>query len=275
MSIAPEQLKSLYPRASAPVLKAFADAAPAVFAKFEMNSHPSRLEYFLAQIGHELGGLTTFEEGLNYSAKRMCQVWPKRFPTLASAQPFANNPRKLASKVYAGRMGNGDETSGDGFAYRGRGFIQITGRDGYRNVGQRTDLDLEKNPDLAGAVENFLLVAAGFWKWKDLHSFCDKGDFTGATRRINGGTVGLEDRKAWLDKARRVLAAPFVPKTQPDADEVRAVQLALRARGDKSIGTADGDLGPKTAASIRTFRRQHGLGEGLIDAALLKALDLD
>lgn len=270
-----DQLKQLYPRASAPVLKAFADSAPAVFAEFELDAHPSRLEYFLAQIGHESGGLTTFEEGLNYSAKRMCQVWPKRFPTLASAQPYANNPQKLASFVYASRMGNGDAASGDGFAYRGRGFIQITGRDGYRNVGQRTGLDLEKNPDLAGQVENFLRVAAGFWKWKDLNSFCDNGDFTGATRRINGGTVGLEDRKAWLDKARRVLAAPSIPKTQPDAQVVRAVQLALRAKGFKSIGSADGDLGPKTASAIRVFRQQEGLGAGLIDDALLKALDLD
>lgn len=275
MSITLEQLKSLYPRASGPVLKGFADAAPTVFAKFGLDTHPSRLEYFLAQIGHESGGLTTFEEGLNYSARRMCQVWPRRFPTLASAQPFANNPRLLASQVYAGRMGNGNAASGDGYAYRGRGFIQITGRDGYRNVGQRVDLELEKDPDLAGKVENYLLVAAGFWKWKDLNDFCDKGDFTGATRRINGGTVGLEDRKAWLDKARRVLAQPFVPKTQPDADQVRAVQLALRVKGFKSIGTADGDLGPKTAAAIRTFRRQGGLPEGLIDDALLKALDLD
>lgn len=275
MSITPQQLKMLYPRASAPVLKAFARTAPTVFAKFELDSHPSRLEYFLAQIGHESGGLTTFEEGLNYSAKRMCQVWPKRFSTPETAQPFANNPRKLANKVYAGRMGNGDEASGDGFAYRGRGFIQITGRDGYRNVGQRIGLDLEGNPDLAGAIENYLLVAAGFWKWKGLNSFCDASDFKGATRTINGGTVGLEDRQAWLDKARRVLAAPFVPQQQPDADIVRAVQFALRAKGDKSIGTADGDLGPKTTAAIRTFRRNNGLGEGLIDDALLRGLNLD
>lgn len=275
MPITRAQLNQLYPRASAAVLGAFVDAAPAVFAKFELDDHPSRLEYFLAQIGHESGGLTTFEEGLSYSAKRMCAVWPKRFPDIAAATPYANNPRKLASFVYAGRMGNGDAASGDGYAYRGRGFIQITGRDGYRNVGRHTGLPLEDKPDLAGRLENYLLVAAGFWKWKELNGFCDKGDFTGATRRINGGTVGLEDRKAWLDKARRVLAAPSIPPVQPDAAMVRAVQLALRARGFKAIGTADGDLGEKTAAAIRLFRRQQGLGEGTIDGALLKALDLD
>ena len=275
MSITLEQLRMLYPRASAPVLNAFAGSAPHVFAKYEMDSHPSRLEYFLAQIGHESGGLTTFEEGLNYSAKRLSQVFRRRFPTIEAAQPFANNPQKLANQIYAGRMGNGDPASGDGFRYRGRGFIQITGRDGYRNVGRRIDIDLEREPDLAGGVENYLVVAAGFWMWKGLNGICDTGDFTAATRRINGGTVGLEDRKAWLDKARRVLAAPFVPAKQPEAAQVRAVQLALRAKGDKSIGTADGDLGPKTAAAIRTFRRRQGLPEGLIDDALLKALDLD
>lgn len=273
--ITQQQLKALYPRASDNVLKSFAKSAPDVFAKFELDRKPERVEYLLAQIGHESGGLTIFEEGLNYSAKRMTQVWPKRFPTVESAAPFANNPQKLANKVYAGRMGNGDAASGDGFAYRGRGFIQITGRDGYRNVGKHAGLDLEKNPDLASDVDNQLAVACGFWAWKGLNPLCDARDFRGVTKKINGGTVGMEDRLAWLAKVRRVLAADAVPAAQPDADQVRAVQLALRKAGVKTVGAADGDLGPNTIGAIKAYRREHGLPDGLIDGALLKALDLD
>ena len=275
MSITLQQLKTLYPRASEPVLKAFVKNAPAVFPKFELDAKPERLEFMLAQIGHESGGLTIFEEGLSYSAKRMTQVWPRRFPTIESAAPFANNPQKLANKVYAGRMGNGDAASGDGFRFRGRGFIQITGRDGYRNVGRHAGLDLENNPDLAGDVENHLAVACGFWTWKDLNPLCDARDFKAVTKKINGGTVGLEDRMAWLAKVRRVLSANAVPDTQPDAEQVRAVQLALRKLGFKTVGAADGDLGPNTIGAIRAFRRAHDLDDGLIDDALLKALDLD
>ena len=273
--ITSQQLKALYPRAAEPVIKSFAATAPTVFNKFGLDAKPERLEYLLAQIGHESGGLTILEEGLSYSARRMTQVWPKRFPTVDAAAPFANNPQKLANKVYAGRMGNGDAASGDGFAYRGRGFIQITGRDGYRNVGRHAGLDLERNPDLASHVDNQLAVACGFWKWKDLNPLCDARDFKAVTKKINGGTVGLEDRMAWLAKVRRVLAAHQVPAKQPTADVVRSVQLALRTRGIATVGAADGDLGPNTIGAITAFRRTHDLGEGLIDDALLNALDLD
>ena len=273
--ITPQQLKALYPRAKDPVLKSFAQSAPTVFGKFELDAKPERAEYLLAQIGHESGGLTIFEEGLNYSAKRLTQVWPRRFPTLEAAQPFANNPQKLANQVYSGRMGNRDPASGDGYAYRGRGFIQITGRDGYRNVGKHCGLELEKDPDLASSVNNQLAIACGFWAWKSLNSLCDARDFKAVTKKINGGLVGLEDRLAWLAKVRRVMAANQVPDKQPTAEVVRSVQLALRTHGITTVGAADGDLGPNTVGAIHAFRRTHDLGEGLIDDALLRALDLD
>jgi putative chitinase len=275
MGITLDQLKSLYPRASDAVLKAFVKNAPKVFADFGIDALPVRLEYFLAQIGHESGGLTIFEEKLSYSARRMTEVWPSRFPTIVSATPFEHNPEKLANQVYAGRMGNGPPESGDGFRFRGRGFIQITGRDGYRNVGQRIGVNLESDSDRASGVDDQLLIACGFWKWKALNPLCDARDFKAVTRKINGGLNGLDDRRAWLDKARRVLAMPIVPTKQPDVEVVRSVQLALRARGFGSIGTADGDLGAKTAAAITLFRQRNGMAPGLIDDALLKVLALD
>lgn len=266
------QLKELYPRARDGYLPVFASTVHDLFQEFGISQTPNRLHFFVAQIGHESGGLSIVEENMNYSAQRMMQVWPSRFPTLASAQPFAHNPEKLGNFVYANRLGNGAPATGDGFRYRGRGYIQITGKDGYKQVGARAGLDLVANPESAAIPDAALRVACAFWRWKDLNALCDTGDFTKVTKRINGGTVGLPDRLAWLEKVRRVLAEP--PATQPDAETVRAVQRALQARGFTGVGAADGLLGPRTAAAIRQFRLNNGLGDGLLDSTLLTILGL-
>lgn len=266
------QLEELYPRARTGYLPVFAATAKDLFLEFGIAQTPSRLHFFLAQIGHESGGLSIVEEGMSYSAERMMQVWPRRFPTLASAEPYARNPEKLGNFVYANRLGNGAAATGDGFRYRGRGYIQITGKDGYRQVGTRAGLDLVTNPDRAATPDEALRVACAFWRWKDLNTLCDTGDFIKVTKRINGGTVGLPDRQAWLDKVRRVLAEP--PATQPDAETVRAIQRALRARGFTGIGAADGLWGPRTAAAVQQFRLNNGMGPGQLDATLLTVLGL-
>jgi putative chitinase len=213
MSVTRAQLATLYPRAIPDLLDGVAAAAPDVLARFGISANPDRLAYFLAQVGHESGGLTINVENMNYSARRLTEVWPRRFPTIAAAAPYANNPEKLANFTYGGRMGNGPPASGDGFRFRGRGLIQITGRDGYRSVASHAGLPLEANPDLVTVPANALLCAAAFWKWKDLNPVCDARDFTRCTIIINGGTVGIADRREWLDKARRVLAPP--PPVQP------------------------------------------------------------
>lgn len=270
--IALAQLQELYPRARTGYLPVFAATAHDLFEEFGIAHTANRLHFFLAQIGHESGGLSSVEEGLSYGAERIMQVWPSRFPTLASAQAFARSPEKLGNFVYANRLGNGAPATGDGFRYRGRGYIQITGKDSYKQVGARAGLDLVAKPESAAAPDEALRVACAFWRWKDLNALCDTGDFTKVTKRINGGTVGLPDRLAWLEKVRRVLAEP--PATQPDAETVRAVQRALQMRGFTSIGAADGLLGPRTAAAIRQFRLNNGLGDGLLDATLLTILGL-
>lgn len=268
------QLIELYPRAKPALIDGFLASAGDVLPRFGLDANIDRLSYFLAQVGHESGGLSITAENLNYSAKRMTEVWPKRFPTIAAAEPFANNAEKLANFVYGGRMGNGPAASGDGFRFRGRGYIQITGRDGYANVAAKTGLPLETQPQLAAEAGTALLAAAGFWAWKKLNPVCDAQDFVGCTKLINGGTIGLPDRRAWLDKARRALMPPPPKSAQPAAAVVIRVQQELRANGFTDIGAADGLVGPRTKAAIDTWRMRNGLPAGLIDDSLLASLGI-
>jgi putative chitinase len=267
-------LIALYPRAPEVHLDAFAARAQELLQRFGIAESENRLHFFLAQIGHESGGLTIAEENMNYRAERIAEVWPSRFPTVAAAKPFERNPKKLANYVYANRMGNGPPESGDGFRFRGRGYMQITGRDGYRQVGAIADLPLDTNPELAAAPEHALLVACAFWAWKGLNPHCDTGDFVKVTRIINGGLNGLNDRRAWLDKARRTFAVPPELEHQPPAAEIIAIQRALRAGGYVELGAADGLIGPRTIAAITRFRLDNGLPGGLIDKRLRVALGL-
>jgi putative chitinase len=199
------QLRKLFPNAKEATVKAFAAKSKALFKEFGISEKVIRKDYFLAQIAHETGGLTRSVENLNYTAKRIAEIWPTRFPTIASAEPYAGNPEKLANKVYANRMGNGPPESGDGYRYRGRGYIQITGKDGYRQTGLRAGIDLLAKPERAIETDTALRVACAFWKWKDLNTLCDARNFEEVTRRINGGLIGFDDRKDWLKKVRKVL----------------------------------------------------------------------
>jgi putative chitinase len=199
------QLRKLFPNAKDATVKAFASKSSALFKEFGLSEKRIRVEYFLAQIAHETGALTRSVENLNYTAKRIAEIWPTRFPTVASAEPYANNPEKLANRVYANRMGNGPPASGDGYRYRGRGYIQITGKDGYRQTGLRAGLDLVANPEKAIETAHAMRVACAFWKWKDLNPLCDQRKFEDVTRRINGGLIGFDDRLEWLQKVRNVL----------------------------------------------------------------------
>lgn len=274
-----DQIKEIYPRAQAGRIARFAQQNADLFQRFGLDASATRLGFFLAQVGHESGGLTITVENMNYSAERLTKVWPTRFPTLASTQPFARNPEQLGNSVYANRMGNGPPDSGDGFRYRGHGYIQITGRDGYEEVGAIAGLDLVGDPDLAADPRHGLLVACSFWQWKKLNPICDTGDFVMVTRRINGGTIGMVDRRAWLDKVRRILHAP-IPEAAEEisAETIVAVQRALQSRRFTEVGAADGIMGPRTAAAIMRFRQQNGLPDSppavLIDNDLIAALGI-
>lgn len=268
------QIKTLFPRATPEHVAAFLEQHDRLFEESEFSKKPFRLEFFLSQIGHESNGLSVEREGMTYTAKRMTEVWPSRFKTIADAEPYAGQPEKLGNFVYAKRNGNGDAASGDGYRYRGRGYVQLTGRDGYGGVGKLVKLDLVAKPDLVFAPDHALKVALGFWKWKGANTVCDTGDFAAVTKAVNGGLIGMADRLAWLDKVRRTMADPPPKKAQPDAATVTAVQKALRALGYTDIGAADGQIGQRTIVAIGDYRTKNKLGDGLVDAKLLKSLGI-
>ncbi len=170
-----------------------------------------RAAHFLAQIGHESASLSRLEENLNYSANRLAEVWPSRF-TRESALRFARKPERIANRVYASRMGNGSEASGDGWRYRGRSPIQITGRDNYARMGELTGLPLLATPELALAPEAGACIAAHWWQANGLNALADSGDILSVSRRVNLGTSrtrrmpnGLADRVARTRRAADVL----------------------------------------------------------------------
>jgi putative chitinase len=169
---------------------------PDTAAKFQINT-PLRLAHFLAQCGHESGGFRATQENLNYSAKGLNGIFKKYFPTEASAAAYARNPQKIANKVYGGRMGNGLEASGDGYKFRGRGYIQLTGKDNYTAFGKAIGEDICANPDKVASAYA-LLSAAWFFSKNGLHKMADGGAtdqvVTSITKRVNGGTIGLADR---------------------------------------------------------------------------------
>jgi putative chitinase len=180
------------------------DAINETFEKFDIST-PERQACFLGQCAHESGGFTALSENLNYSAASLCRVWPKRFPTITDGQICERNPEKIANRVYASRMGNGDEESGEGYAYRGRGLIQLTGKSNYEACGKALDVDLIENPDLVATPQYAALSAGWFWNKNKLNAYADKGDMEGLTKKINGGTHGIEDRVARTQLAIDVL----------------------------------------------------------------------
>ena len=173
-----------------------------VFVKYDIDT-PKRQAAFIGQGSYESANFTHLQENLNYSAQRLMQVWPSRFPYIIAAEPYAHNPEKLANFVYAGRMGNLQD--GDGYTYRGRGLIQITGREMYTKCGNALGIDLIDNPDLLLTPEYAALSAGWFWNKHGLNALADAQEYGTMTRRINGGTTGLDERIVRITKALEVL----------------------------------------------------------------------
>ncbi|WP_207508930.1 glycoside hydrolase family 19 protein [Telluribacter humicola] len=188
-----------------------------IFEYAEINS-PERESMFWAQTGHECAGYTRFIENLNYSEARLPQVWPKRFRTIKVGERrdvpvfadgkrnpafYAKNPERLANYVYGNRLGNGNEASGDGWRYRGRGPKMITGKSNYialnRDIGMGLGVDFVKNPDLVATPRWGMWAAAWFWKRNGLNAFADKKDMVRTTEIINGGLIGLKERTTLFD----------------------------------------------------------------------------
>lgn len=196
-----EALTRLWPRGDEkiPGLRVgMIENAPAVFRKYGINT-PLLVAHVMAQISHECGAGHDVVENLNYTAGRMMQVWPSRFPSMASAAPYAGNPRALANKVYNGRMGNA-AGSDDGWNFRGRGASQTTGREGYARLAKATGLDVLNHPALVNDPRHFMECGVADFINCGCLPYAKSDDIVGVTRRLNGGTVGLNERRAWLSK---------------------------------------------------------------------------
>ena len=199
MTLTSEKLKKVSSK-----LAEHSEAVIAIFAKYEINTL-NRVAGFLAQCAHESGTFSITKENLNYSAAGLLKIFKKYF-TEATAAQYARKPEMIANKVYANRMGNGDEKSGDGFRYRGRGFIQLTGKENYSSFAKSINKTLDETIAYLETFEGAIESACWYWKSRNLNATCDKNDIISMTEKINGGTIGLEDRKAKYEKYKSLLA---------------------------------------------------------------------
>lgn len=182
------------------------EAICTILPEYEINT-PNRVAAFLAQCAHESGGFKFLKENLNYKAESLLKVFPKYFKTLDEARAYEKRPEKIANKIYGNRMGNGDEASGDGFRYCGRGLIQLTGKDNYSWFAASLEIPVEEASEYLETFEGAVQSACWFWESNNLNQWADKGDILTLTKRINGGTIGLEDRIKHYNHALHVLGA--------------------------------------------------------------------
>ena len=166
---------------------------------------PSGLHTFSAKSATSSGGFKIAVENLNYTAARLMEVWPSRFRTLAIARQYERNPQKLGNFVYANRMGNGNAASGDGYRFRGRGLLQLTGRNMYRAVKKSTGLELEDHPEIAEQAPHALVIAGGAWKFDRVDQLSENASVEEYTQRINGGQTGITDRRRRFAKVKQIM----------------------------------------------------------------------
>ena len=207
MDVTADQLQTLSPKTPFP-LNGLAGAINTAMTEAEINT-PLRAQHFLAQVLTETGGMLHLRESLTYShPERLLAVFPHEIKDLADATALvAAGQTAIANRVYANRIGNGDEASGDGWKYRGGGMIQLTGRGNYRTIGAALGLDLEANPAQLGQFTAAAAAAGKFWSWKDCNTPADADDIVGVTRKINPALAGLDHRKGWLARVKGILTA--------------------------------------------------------------------
>ena len=199
-----EQLKEMIPRN--PYVPQWYEAISSILPEYEINT-PQRVAAFLAQCAHESGGFVFLKKNLNYKAPSLRKVFPKYFQDDATASAYANKPERIANRVYANRMGNGDESSGDGWRYCGRGLIQLTGKDNYTFFAASLDIPVEEASEYLQTFEGAVQSACFFWEQNNLNKWADSGDILTLTKRINGGTIGLEDRIKHYEHALHIFGA--------------------------------------------------------------------
>lgn len=204
MQITPEQLGACI--GNNPYLDHWCEALNKLLPDYGIDT-PQRVAAFIAQAAHESGNFNALHENLNYRWESLRRVFPKYFPTDELAQQYAHNQEAIANRVYANRMGNGDEASGDGFRYCGRGLIQLTGKSNYQAFADSIETPIEQIPDYLQTFEGAVQSACWFWENNNLNQYADADDILTMTKRINGGTIGLEDRKKHYEHAKHVFGA--------------------------------------------------------------------
>ncbi len=177
-----------------------------ILPDYDINTVP-RVAAFLAQTAHESGNYRAIKENLNYKAESLMRVWPRYFPDMATAKAYEKQPERIANRAYANRMGNGPEESGDGWRYCGRGLIQLTGKSNYERYAESLEISVEEAGEHLTTFEGCVQSAAWFWEANNLNQWADKGDILTLTKRINGGTLGLDDRIKHYNHAMHVLGA--------------------------------------------------------------------
>ena len=208
-------MKELFPNSKN--IDEIVDSLNKILPEYNID-RPKRIAMFLAQTGHESGGFRVFEENLNYSAKALELLFSKYFKN-KDTNYYARRPEKIANIIYSNRMGNGDELSGDGWKYRGRGAIQITGRHNYELLSRDCNIDAVIHPDMLLEVNNSILSAVWYWNKHDLNSYADLNDIKGSTRKINGGYNGLEDRITKYKKILKYLTSEDIDIIGLDLEE--------------------------------------------------------
>lgn len=277
------EFKKLFPNCKDP--DGWVDAMNVVFPKYEINT-PKRIAAFIAQCGHESGGWRVFAENLNYSAKALNAVFGKYFIRAGrDANEYARQPEKIANVVYANRMDNGDTDSGDGWRFRGRGPIQLTGRHNYTKFSKDMGVDVVDNPDLVSDDKEIALMSAiWYWNSNNLNKYADSGDIKTLTKRINGGYIGLEDRIHHWEAALKVLGEDSHTSWSEDEDDsfdlddIGVLRKGARGEGVKmmqeALGiSADGIFGSGTEKTLKDWQKSNGLvADGIAGPATLGKL---
>jgi putative chitinase len=268
-----EMVTALLPKAKD--IKEWHAAMTELFPQYGIDT-PQRIAGFIAQCGHESAGFTVLEENLNYSEKGLMATFPKYFRDRSPAA-YERKPEAIANVVYANRMGNGSEKSGDGWKFRGRGVIQLTGFENYTNFAKAVGKDVDQVIKYLGTKKGALHSACWYWDSRNINATADAGDIVKMTKLINGGTIGLEDRKKHYEHALEILgvrgAAPK-PAAKPAAPPAATSAEPTMAEIQAKLGlVADGIKGPKTIEAIKEFQTKHGLvADGVPGPKTLAAL---
>lgn len=257
---------------------AWADAALQILPKYEITT-ANRIAGFFAQCGHESMNFTALSENLNYRAETLEKLFSKYFSKAGrNASDYAKQPEKIANVIYASRIGNGDTASGDGYRFRGRGVVQLTGRDNYTSFGKTVGLSPEQVIDYVQTKKGALESACWYWKSRKLNIACDENDIVKMTKLVNGGTIGLEDRKKHYEKALAILGGavpapitnaasiPGVLKKGSTGEAVKRMQAELGLEDD-------GVFGPGTEAAVKKWQAANGLAaDGIVGPKTLAKL---